>query len=141
MADKGICHDCNCKEGELHMPGCDMERCPFCGGQLISCECRYTKLGFDYDWDKEFSGLPEQIYKEGLPEELEYKFELMLDEKGRIPYIQWPWVCGKCGKMHPQMFMVPDEEWEHYIQVSKRDIILCEDCYGQIKAWTDESQE
>ena len=33
------CHDCACAEGERHLPGCDMERCPLCGGQAISCDC------------------------------------------------------------------------------------------------------
>lgn len=33
------CHDCNVKLGQYHHPGCDMERCPRCGGQLISCDC------------------------------------------------------------------------------------------------------
>ena len=36
------CHDCDIKKGQLHVPGCDMERCPRCGSQLISCGC------FDY---------------------------------------------------------------------------------------------
>lgn len=33
------CHDCNCLIGEKHHPGCDMERCPKCGGQIIGCDC------------------------------------------------------------------------------------------------------
>ena len=33
------CHDCGCTFGHLHHPCCDMERCPKCGGQLLSCEC------------------------------------------------------------------------------------------------------
>ncbi len=33
------CHDCNVKSGGYHHPGCDMERCPQCKGQLISCDC------------------------------------------------------------------------------------------------------
>lgn len=35
---KRICHDCGVKYGELHKSGCDMERCPECGEQLITCE-------------------------------------------------------------------------------------------------------
>jgi hypothetical protein len=35
----GPCHDCNAPVGGLHHPGCDMERCPACGGQAIACEC------------------------------------------------------------------------------------------------------
>lgn len=33
------CHDCLCPKGTRHHPGCDMERCPKCRGQLISCGC------------------------------------------------------------------------------------------------------
>ena len=33
------CHDCGCPAGGKHHPGCDMERCPKCKGQLIACGC------------------------------------------------------------------------------------------------------
>jgi len=33
------CHDCGVQPGEPHKPGCDTERCPKCGCQLISCDC------------------------------------------------------------------------------------------------------
>lgn len=35
------CHDCAIinKPGNVHHFGCDIERCPICKGQLISCGC------------------------------------------------------------------------------------------------------
>lgn len=33
------CFDCGCAHGEYHAPGCEMERCPICGGQFIDCNC------------------------------------------------------------------------------------------------------
>jgi rRNA maturation endonuclease Nob1 len=40
------CHDCNIKNktGNLHHFGCDVERCPKCGGKLISCSCGHKTL-------------------------------------------------------------------------------------------------
>lgn len=34
-----VCHDCGATYGQYHTEGCDTERCPCCGGQLISCDC------------------------------------------------------------------------------------------------------
>jgi hypothetical protein len=31
------CTDCGAAPGEHHRPDCDIERCPYCGGQLIVC--------------------------------------------------------------------------------------------------------
>jgi hypothetical protein len=35
------CHDCDIanKRGNIHHIGCDMEKCPKCRGQLLSCGC------------------------------------------------------------------------------------------------------
>ena len=33
------CHDCGALMGHYHRWGCDCERCPACGRQLISCCC------------------------------------------------------------------------------------------------------
>jgi hypothetical protein len=37
--DNSRCGDCYVAPGGFHHPGCDMEDCPRCGGQLISCGC------------------------------------------------------------------------------------------------------
>lgn len=46
-ADRVPCHDCEVIKGEFHVPGCDAERCPQCGGQIGACECDWP------DWEDE----------------------------------------------------------------------------------------
>ena len=45
-ANQAACHDCAVITGQLHVPGCDVERCPACAGQALSCDC-------DYDGDSD----------------------------------------------------------------------------------------
>lgn len=138
---KNICHDCGVEEGELHDFGCDSERCPFCGGQLISCSCKYTRQGFEYDWNKEpYCGLPKEIFSNGLPPELKEKWEEMVIKKGRFPFIFYPNVCVKCGLLMPELFHVLTDEWNHYIEPGERNKVICWDCYDFIKRITDENK-
>ena len=38
------CHDCGIlnKKGNVHHYNCDVERCPKCKGQLLSCDCGWV---------------------------------------------------------------------------------------------------
>lgn len=49
---KAPCHDCNVSPGGFHHPGCDMQRCGVCGGQMISCGCHFDEDGPDPDGDE-----------------------------------------------------------------------------------------
>jgi hypothetical protein len=37
------CHDCRVVKGQFHVVGCDVEQCPRCGGQVITCDCPYDE--------------------------------------------------------------------------------------------------
>jgi hypothetical protein len=38
------CHDCGIINGNIHHFECDIERCPRCEGQLLSCACTVEAL-------------------------------------------------------------------------------------------------
>ena len=38
-ANEHACGDCRVVKGELHVVGCDVEHCPKCLGQAITCDC------------------------------------------------------------------------------------------------------
>ena len=42
-ADNVPCHDCGVLKGEFHVASCDVEECPVCGDQLISCDCPFEE--------------------------------------------------------------------------------------------------
>jgi hypothetical protein len=41
-ANSRPCHDCGVIKGELHVEGCDVERCAGCGEQRFGCDCEST---------------------------------------------------------------------------------------------------
>src|SRR5260370_26914047 len=45
------CGDCGVLPGNVHRHGCDMERCPRCGHQSITCGCLWAgEEHLDEDW-------------------------------------------------------------------------------------------
>jgi hypothetical protein len=46
-ANEHACHDCRVLKNEFHVPGCDGEECPLCGGQLITCDCPFDDRAED----------------------------------------------------------------------------------------------
>lgn len=68
--DQELCPVCMVASGETHVFGCPVEVCPWCGGQLTRCNCRF-----------------EQIDRKVLERESQVDALLArINEKGRIPF-------------------------------------------------------
>ncbi len=39
--EEAVCVQCGAPSGFLHLPGCESEQCPKCGGQALGCACKY----------------------------------------------------------------------------------------------------
>jgi len=79
-----ICPDCGCEEGQLHEIFCTKERCPFCGAQLVSCDCISKVLNLT---PEEQEALDEYIDDSVDPlKSVNERWVEALNEKGRIPY-------------------------------------------------------
>ena len=78
------CSDCGCEEGQLHEIFCTKERCPFCGGQLISCGCVSKVLDLNQE---EQEALDEYIDDSVDPlKSINERWVKALNKKGRVPY-------------------------------------------------------
>ncbi len=53
---KGPCDDCGTLPGGVHHHGCDMEECPACHGQAISCGCGDDEEEQEGSWNDEWEG-------------------------------------------------------------------------------------
>lgn len=105
------CPDCSAKIAERHKSGCDVERCPLCEMQLISCDCVYKINGMNpFMLEREHP----KIYNEGATDEMWARFDVEVEKKGgyQIWTGEWPGVaeCREKG-WYCQDGFGPDPRW------------------------------
>jgi hypothetical protein len=58
----------------------------------------------------------------------------------RVPFIVWPSLCGLCGARYPDMFDVPNDVWQHYVQIAERGKMICKKCWDWLTLTIDGKQ-
>lgn len=96
------CPECKVKEGELHVRGCEFDRCPECGGFLEMFERFGTGCDHKINDDK------------------------------RHPYVHFPYICRRCGEKYPEMFWTNTRIWKRYMPMHSWDEMICPKCWAKI---------
>ena len=130
--DPPCCGRCDAFEGHLHVRGCQLECCPFCKWQLISCGCAEKLLSKE-------RGLVVGAYQLVLTDEQVAAWVDILNSHGRVPYVHLPMTCVRCGTRDPGFFMADD--WVDVVPPVKfpnltaelRYRILCRACFEWLK--------
>jgi hypothetical protein len=98
-ANERACHDCAVIKGELHVPGCDVERCPACGGQIFSCDCEWQSKRSRKPASKQFKPFSEKQLRivaarrkfrwrhTGFAPNGDAMFEVANESDMRLPYL------------------------------------------------------
>jgi len=107
------CGDCGVNRGGWHHPGCDLQQCPACGRQLISCGCR-----FDEDSPDEKLSLAEPLGVDGngqLTERAWFGDQEVIIHRADIPDSDITTVSGiPCSNaLRTVIDLAPDLETDH----------------------------
>lgn len=131
--------ECGVHEGQLHAEGCRWELCPFCEEPgAANCDCQYDLLGLRSRANPPAqAGLATEVYERGLSPAQEAAWRTILEARGRLPYVDAPQLCGRCGALWPDMFMVQDAAWDYYAGPRLREAMLCEPCFRELRAAID----
>jgi hypothetical protein len=134
--------ECGAEEGQLHEWGCRFELCCFCANtESGSCACKYDQLGLRRrENPADFEYLSESVWTDGLTDEQDELWRKRCEERGRLPYVYAPQMCGRCGVLWPDMFIVQDAAWEYYAGPALRSALLCELCFTQLRENLDRHQ-
>lgn len=107
MRELGSCGDCGAKIGVLHDAGCDMETCPRCGGQAISCNCIYEVNGMD---QSTLEKTHPRIYTDGPTSKMYEKWDKEWEAR-RIPWAGEPHAAVACRQFGWYSKWIADSGW------------------------------
>ncbi len=51
-----------------------------------------------------------------------------------------PQLCGRCGRLWPELFVVQDAAWAYYAGPRLRHALLCESCFHELRQAIDRHQ-
>ena len=85
----------------------------------------------------EYYWLSREVYQGGLSDEQRAEWQAILEKRGRLPFVDAPQMCGRCGRLWPDLFVVQDVAWEYYAGRRLRDAIVCEPCFHELRQAVD----
>lgn len=115
--------------GDLYLQRLDLLDSPFTEDDFcFECPPEWCHTEAQY---KAYWKLQEKFMK---TEDLLFRrWKMLCTEQGRLPQLQIPNICACCGTLWPEVFRMPDDEWQKYVVPQFQEEMLCLDCYNRMR--------